>query len=567
MLEIGSLVGDKYKILNVIGRGGMSIVYIAINEKVNKTWAIKEVRNDGFMESLKKQEGLLIEINTLKKLHHPYLPSIVDIIEEKNSLLIVMDYIEGQSLQQLLQEQGAQKESDVIKWAKQICDVLIYLHLQQPPIIYRDMKPSNIMIKPDGNITVIDFGTVKNYENHIGETVGIGTIGYAAPEQYIGNTIGRTDERTDIYGLGMTLYHALTNIDPCKNIISNHSIRSINSNLSHGMDYIIQKCTKDQPKERYQSCVEVLYDLENYQKLEPIFIKKQKRKLYVFLIVAGLSVICFIFSFICKGMAYKKASESYDFLLEDALKESDYNKKIKLYQQCIQVPSKEGKKDAYLGLIQTFKENDSKFSIEEAQIIETLVKNNKKDLQKNSENYADICFEIGKLFWYYFDYGNGKDNQLTKAKSSIEWFCDVIKYAPKDYKNLNMAQVYADIGIFYRDITMQIIEANDQGKYDKLYHHLFDFMNRIAMNEHEPEIIRLEWIELTRSALQQYAEKFKMDHVSKVNIMKLYDLVNQTLSMIQPTTEKTNQMKQNIESLLKDTLIAIETGYQIDEGG
>lgn len=234
MLEIGSLVDGKYKILSEIGHGGMSVVYMAINEKAKKTWAVKEVRKDGKMDFNTVRQGLMAEIETLKKLKHPNLPSIVDVIEDEDSFIIVMDYIEGRSLDKIIEENGAQPESYVVEWAKQLCDVLGYLHSRQPAIIYRDMKPANVMLKPDGNIMVIDFGTAKNYEIDLGETTGIGTIGYAAPEQYIGSGLGRTDARTDIYCLGITLYHLLTNVDPCKNLISDKSIRAINPALSHG---------------------------------------------------------------------------------------------------------------------------------------------------------------------------------------------------------------------------------------------------------------------------------------------------------------------------------------------
>ena len=111
------------------------------------------------------------------------------------------------------------------------------------------MKPANIMLKPDGNITLIDFGTAKTYEIDLGETTGIGTIGYAAPEQYIGSGLGRTDARTDIYCLGITLYHLLTGIDPCKYVISNRSVRAVNPALSPGLDAIIIKCTEPQPED------------------------------------------------------------------------------------------------------------------------------------------------------------------------------------------------------------------------------------------------------------------------------------------------------------------------------
>lgn len=111
-----------------------------------------------------------------------------------------MDYIEGNPLSSALEESGAQPQNQVIAWAIQLCDVLGYLHAQSPPIIYRDMKPSNIMLKPDGNLTLIDFGTAREFkEKNLADTVCLGTIGYAAPEQF--GRMGQTDARTDIYCL------------------------------------------------------------------------------------------------------------------------------------------------------------------------------------------------------------------------------------------------------------------------------------------------------------------------------------------------------------------------------
>ena len=146
MLQIGSVIDGKYKILNKIGQGGMSVVYLAMNERANKQWAVKEVRKDGIENFEAVKQGLIAETELLKKLDHPSLPSIVDVIEEEGTFLIVMDYIEGKSLGSILKEYGAQSQEDVVDWAKQMCDVLSYLHSRQPPIIYTDMKPSNIML-------------------------------------------------------------------------------------------------------------------------------------------------------------------------------------------------------------------------------------------------------------------------------------------------------------------------------------------------------------------------------------------------------------------------------------
>lgn len=567
MLEIGSLVDGKYKILSEIGHGGMSVVYMAVNEKANKTWAIKEVRKDGKMDFNTVKQGLMAEIETLKKLKHPNLPSIVDVIEDENSFIIVMDYIEGRSLDKIIEETGAQPESYVVEWAQQLCDVLGYLHSRTPPIIYRDMKPANVMLKPDGNIMVIDFGTAKNYEIDLGETTGIGTIGYAAPEQYIGSGLGRTDARTDIYCLGITMYHLLTNIDPCKNLITDKSIRAVNPALSHGLDKIIVKCTQPQPDDRYQSCAELMYDLKNYQELEPQYLKKKKRKLALFFATVAMAVVFTVAGICMSFSARKQASDTYKEILDSAVRAVDYDTKVELFQQCVEVPNKAGEKDAYLGLIKTYKENDSVFTVEEAQQLEKLIANNKAELQKNPQNYTDVCFETGKLFWYYYNYGDGSDNQITRAKSSIAWFQDVLNHAPEGYGNIGMAKVYANIGIFYRDITTNITEASDRGKYKPLFDNLTELTNTVAKDEGESEIVRLELLELTRSAIQQYATKFKIDGVEKNDITTLYYTVAEIVDKVEATSDKTKSKKKVTVSLLPDTLASIETAYGTGKEG
>jgi serine/threonine-protein kinase len=214
MLEVGSLVDGKYRILQKIGQGGMSVVYLARNERANKQWAIKEVRKDGVHDYEVVKQGLVAEIDMLKRLSHPHLPSIIDVIDSPDSFIIVMDYIEGNPLDKAIEATGAQSQENVIEWAKQLCDTLGYLHSRTPPIIYRDMKPANVMIKPDGQVVLIDFGTAREYKNtSVADTTCLGTRGYAAPEQFGG--MGQTDARTDIYCLGATIYHLVTGHNPC----------------------------------------------------------------------------------------------------------------------------------------------------------------------------------------------------------------------------------------------------------------------------------------------------------------------------------------------------------------
>ncbi len=560
MLEIGSTIGGTYKILNEIGHGGMSVVYMAINEKANKTWAVKEVRKDGTVDFAAVKQGLVAETNILKKLKHPNLPSIVNILDTDESFIIIMDYIEGHSLKNTLEEYGAQPQEYVVEWAKQLCDVLIYLHSQEPAIIYRDMKPANIMLKPDGNITLIDFGTAREFkEKNLADTSCLGTQGYAAPEQFGG--MGQTDGRTDIYGLGATMYHLVTGCNPAEPPYEMLPIRQINPRLSSGLEKIILKCTQRNPEDRYQSAAELMYALDHYEEIDDLYRKKQKRKLGAFITMAALAVVFAVSGLSLQLTAAKQAANTYANKLDEASKSTQYEEKVQLYKECVAIPDQAGKKEAYLGLIETFKKNDSVFSVEEAQQLEKLIKSNKDVLQKDISSYTEICFETGKLFWYYYDYGKGADTQVTRAKSSIEWFQDVVNNAPLGYEHLGMAKVYANIGIFYRDITTNITEANDKGKYKPLFENLNNLLNSVAQDETESEIVRLELLELSRSALQQYATKFKMDGVSQSAMEEMIRYIEITVQSIETSTDKTQEQKEKTLSLIESTKATIATAY------
>lgn len=563
MLDIGSLVDGKYKILSKVGQGGMSVVYMAINEKANKTWAVKEVRKDGVLDFEAVKQGLVAETDILKKLSHPNLPSIIDVIDTDDSFIIIMDYVQGNSLNKALEEYGAQPQEYVIEWAKQLCDVLGYLHSRQPAIIYRDMKPANIMLKPDGNVTLIDFGTAREFkEKNLADTTCLGTVGYAAPEQFGG--MGQTDARTDIYCLGATLYHLVTGCNPSEPPYEIKPIREINPSLSGGLERIIQKCTQRNPEDRYQSAAELLYALEHYEEIDDKFRKKQKRKLGAFIATAAMALVFAIGGFALNLTASKMATDTYAVKMDDANQTNDYEEKIVLYQECIEIPDMAGKTDAYLALINAFKE-DNDFSVDEAKLLEKLIKNNREELKKDNDAYVNLCYETGTLFWYHYSYGDG--NSVTKAKSAIEWFQDVINNAPEDYEYYGMANAYANIGTFYRDITNDVTEAKDKGKYKPLFDNLNNLLDTVAVDENESEIVRLELLELSRSALHQYATKFKVDGVSKEDMDKMLQKVSDTVQKMETTVDMTTEKKNTTVSLLADTKATIDTAYGTSKEG
>ncbi|MDE5770531.1 MAG: serine/threonine protein kinase [Ruminococcus sp.] len=567
MFETGTLIEGKYKILDKIGEGGMSVVYRAVVERANKMWAVKVVRKDGKNDYNIVKQNLIAEIETLKEVRHPKLPQIADIIDNDDSYIIIMDYIEGRSLEDIWQEKGVQSEKNVIEWAKQLCEVMGYLHLKN--IIYRDMKPSNVMLQPNGEVTIIDFGTAKKYVVDSGDTTGLGTAGYAAPEQYGG--LGHTDPATDIYALGMTMYALVTNVDPQKEYVENTSIRLKNPNLSEELDQIISKCTKRERAERYQSCAELLYDLEN---IEIIGQKKKKtalNKLIAFSVSFLLSVGFAATGFVMNSVAKTKATDYYLQVINDASQTSNPEEKIELYKQAITVSDKAGTADAYLGLIQTYKTNDGDIAVftdKEAEEIEKLIMNNRAELsaEENKPGYTDICFEIGKMFWYHYE----DENQVTRAKYALEWFQTVVGNAEDDYENLGLATVYMNIGIFYRDITIKVNEASDSGMYVDLFHNIETLMQTVADDDSESDIVRLELLEMARNVLHQYPTRLKRDGLKEEDVLSLYNEIEEKLDDIHvpdDAEDKAFIMKNNILSMMDTTKEAVTLAFGTDKGG
>ncbi|MDP4183488.1 MAG: serine/threonine-protein kinase, partial [Bacillota bacterium] len=256
-MKYDELFDGRYRIIRPLGQGGMSTVYLAENVKLGTLWAIKEVNKNSKID-------ILIEPNILKKLNHKALPRIFDILEDNENIYIIVDYLDGTPLDVELSRVGCFPEDVVVDFALQICDVLSYLHSQKPnPIIYRDMKPSNIILSKDGFIKLIDFGIAREFKEEANfDTVYIGTRGYAAPEQY---GAFQTNERTDIYSLGVTLYHLLTGKSPKDPPYEIKPVRIFNGSLSEGIDSIISKCTRQDPNERYSSIHELAKDLKKVQ--------------------------------------------------------------------------------------------------------------------------------------------------------------------------------------------------------------------------------------------------------------------------------------------------------------
>lgn len=544
MLEIGSLVDGKYKILNKVGQGGMSVVYLAMNEKANKQWAVKEVRKDGVKDFEVVKQGLVAETDILKKLSHPNLPSIIDVIDTEDSFIIIMDYIQGNSLNKALDEYGAQPQDKVIEWAKQLCDVLGYLHTRNPAIIYRDMKPANIMLKPDGNVTLIDFGTAREFkEKNLADTTCLGTVGYAAPEQFGG--MGQTDARTDIYCLGATLYHLVTGMNPCEPPYEIKPIRQINPALSSGFEKIILKCTQRDPDDRYQSAAELMYALEHYNEIDEIYEKKQKKKLAVFLATSVLTVIFAVISAWGFVSSENKKIENYDYILANA---QDYND----YYEAILTDSKRSEAylgtDDFIGLIK-YLITDGELSVDESAVLNKLKGGLDKtdssgyastvdvlgELKSADPNaYQNVCYQIGEAYLFYYNVGVEKDKYATAAT----WF----QYAQEKYP---VAKMYCDVSTCLQNIA-KYSKAEQYAKLYDEYENLWNSIKTLQSDalEFDDDLKLRVWNEIV-NMINNNAKEF-CEVASKDEIQELLQTIYNSGSSVTNTfLQKNIQLLQN----------------------
>lgn len=263
MLNAGQVLRDRYEIIKMIGKGGMSTVYQAKDLINGNLLAVKDVERTGKDANQAVEQSLMTEARMLKQFSNKHLPKIYDIIEQPESFLMVMDFIHGESLDQVIAREGAQPMDRVLDWGMQICEVFHYLHNQYTPIIYRDMKPANVMLQPNGQIMMIDFGTARTQKVGVmmsADTLCLGTAGFAAPEQFGGQ--GQSDARTDIFCLGGTLYNMITGHSPSDRPVGIRPLEEWNPALKDTpISYIIYKCTRNDPNARYQTAMELYEDL------------------------------------------------------------------------------------------------------------------------------------------------------------------------------------------------------------------------------------------------------------------------------------------------------------------
>ena len=311
----------KYRVIRPIGKGAEGDVYLAQDEDLHRKVAIKQVykwqhkqcdkeissvedaaeeemiREAGCgkeekaagcnTEKIGRDRGILLEADILRQLKHPMLPVIYDLLWEDDIWYMVMEYIQGVTLQEKKKKNGCATEQQVYVWAEQLLDVMCYLHTRKPPVIYRDLKPQNVMVCSEDKLRLIDFGAAHCRNFGVRAMRMAATPGYGAPEQF--GRIGKgiyADERSDIYAFGMLLYFVVTGTDPARPPYTLLAIKDHQYFVGDWLEQIIRRCIRDNPAERYQMVQEIRKDMykcgERFSKrLKRSFIRVVEKRVWL----------------------------------------------------------------------------------------------------------------------------------------------------------------------------------------------------------------------------------------------------------------------------------------------
>lgn len=540
MAKIGNeIIDSKYEILKLLNTGGMnSAIYLALDKKLNRQWAIKKVRKS----SSQTTSMLMAEASIMKNLDHPMLPRIVGIEEDPKFFYIIMDFVQGENLKTVVTSSGPQAQDTVVSWGVKLCDVLTYLHGKG--IVYRDMKPANIMLSPDGNIKLIDFGIAREYkENASEDTTALGTEGYAAPEQYEGK--GQTDARTDVYGMGITLFQLLTGVNPSSYKENIFSIRLQNPNLSSGLDKIILKCTNKDPKKRYQSTEELKKALLNYRKLDDKFLKKQKKVIRKFFTLLGLSTLCFVIAGGSFIGSYFQKNNRYSALLSGVPSKANIIKAIDV---------KPSETAGYVALLNYYgKEIDQNELSEFSHIY--------GEHREDIADIEDVSMIAGEKIL-----GSYSEKSIRAKLIAGEPYFNA---ASKKYSS---AKIYVSMAEFYRAYIMQddsaIVKEPSKKDYEKLLRGMSDVLKENEkLDSDDKHSIMLASDQLILGLLSENADSMREQKISKSDLTSIVSAVEKNLDSINTKVKVLKEKKEAVKTSIVTAKEKIELAYNAPKEG
>lgn len=419
----GDLAGGRYRIAEPLGSGGEGSVFLALDIRTEQFWALKVLNPRKGLEECGDGDDLISvrsnELNAMKSLNHRALPKVIDVFADRGCVVLVMEHIRGVSLDRVLKASCALTEEQTEDIAMQAADALIYLHGRTPPVFHLDIKPANLIRRPDGQIALVDFGASLKQSLESKDVPRQVTDGYAAPEMYDRNS--EPDGRTDIYELGATMYRMISG-KHYSEILRGGRIPGCGEEL----EGVILRCLEKDPSQRYQTA-------EDFRDALSAICRKKRRRQLRKQLLSALALACpaaAVLVTVLDSQFYFPAEEQWDY--EKYLREAkcvsgeqaeDYYRRAALLEPA--------RPEGYLAFLESAGA-DGDFSGDEELFFRDLMhtiplgeENTNEEIVAAAQplDYGFLCFRAGLMYWYDYDGSDGKQiasGWLQKAVASGE---------------------------------------------------------------------------------------------------------------------------------------------------
>ena len=516
MFEKGEIAG-RYRVEKIIGKGGMSVVYKVKDMRVGTYLAMKEITYD---EGSTLNAGYR-EVNVLKTLNHPLLPRITDIVRTDKSFCVVMDYIEGENLEEYVKKYGGFEEQKVIGIADKLLDCLIYLHSGGNKIIYRDLKPSNIMLTGEGDIKLIDFGISDSSEAKSESTAA--TRGFAPPEQLLGREV---DEKGDIYSLGATLKYLLKD------------------RPSYGFNLFLETCTKNDPAERYKSAGEAKKELNEtvfFNEKELLRLKNIVHKNFIIAVLFMLSLTGVCLSQKFRLRAEEEKTEELNLAYEESM---DSTERREILKNIIKISPSFEWYSKYFDEIKA----DYVFEYEEALECEEMIRRDYDSFK--GDDYERISGELGRMYMFYYE---DFDDEYERFLKATYWFDEA-------GENEEERDAYSRVGHFLFEIQPMILEGKDGGMYAKYYSDLNELLKEIPQDE---SLLKIHVISLYADSVLAYGADFYREGISVNEMRERLSALEESLNLRSGGREEEKEKDQVLQRIeeAKGELDYIENNF------
>lgn len=546
--EPGEVVLGRYQIHKRLSESqGMSQVYLCFDLTIDKMVVLKEIdrHNAGRMNI--NYEAILNEARILNTLNHPGIPRIITmegVNPPEDHVSIVMDHVEGFDLTRVMKERRHTfGESMAVNRMLDVARILEYLHSKD--ILYRDLKPSNIIIT-ETSTSLLDFGISVAGASRVSSLgPALGTKGFLAPEQALANA--KADLRIDIFSFGAVLFHLLTGVIP-DDIPKDFDFNILNypagSGMSTGLAKIILQCTQVNPEYRYQSFDEVINDLENYHALDTSYQKSLKRKRGIIFTAAVLSVLSAIGGAGVLYYANRDLANQYTSKIANANlsgNPDDFVDALKMNPTDVK---------AYDGFLKTI-QSDGVFTPEEEAKLLSVIQPSLSDIKK-ADGYPELAFNLGKTYWYFYE-GNSSGEVLSDP-----WFMEVVEDTRTSDDLRSEAQVYSNLSQFTTNINSAVKTSSDSGMYLQYWNNLLE-----SKSSAKGEVVELQTYNRIVDALVNYAYRLKVDGVSRTELDAELSNVVKYAESVTPTSEVSVNLHQRLRDKLSRAKSAVESAYDV----